>query len=167
MIPEYPQFDLHQLGLVTRAIRQGERLVAGHYRIPMLPSKHYPYEVVTLTDLQGPERAESAFAHLVVYERVRPSETEHLYRICLQDDIILRRVVGEGDAWLQALLVYILTHELIHISRLSRLDLENPTDEERALEEETVHRLTRDVLAPETSVPLDKVADLYHLNLLP
>ena len=136
-------FDLDQLALVARAVTRSESLVSGHFRIPMLPCKQYPYEVVTLAELEPHERAPRALAHLVVYERARPSGPEHLYRICLQDNVILRRAQGE----LPALLVYVLTHELVHVVRFQRAE-QSFTAPRRARrrEEDEVHRLTLELL---------------------
>jgi hypothetical protein len=162
------QFDLHQLALLTRAIRRGEELVADHYRIPMLPCKQYPYEVVTLSEIQGPERAREALAHLVVYERSRPAGAEHLYRICLQDDAILRRAGSEGDDWLCALLVYVLTHELVHVVRFQRAEqsYQAPAST-RQREEDEVHRITLGLLRSGAEPRWERLNELYGNPVVP
>lgn len=111
----------------------------------MLPCKQYPYEVVTLAELEPHELAPRALAHLVVYERARPRGPEHLYRICLQDDVILRRVVQPGE--LSSLLVYVLTHELVHVVRFQRAEQSFAAPRRaRRREEDEVHRLTLELL---------------------
>jgi hypothetical protein len=141
---EHAAFGLEQLSLLQTALRRSEALVARGFRIPALPSQRYPYELVTPVDLRESERAEEALAHLVIYERDRPRGTEHLYRICLQDDLILRRAnEGEGQGWLEALLVYILTHELVHVVRFQRDEGSfMAAPEARQIEEAQVHQLT-------------------------
>jgi hypothetical protein len=140
-------FDLHQLALVSKAVGRAELLVARYYRIPVLPSKQYPYEVLTRADIQGSERAEDALAHLVIYERQRSWGMEHLYRIFLQDDVVLLRVVEEGDDWLSALLVYVLTHELVHVVRFQRAEESYfASAKSRRREEDRVHQITLDLL---------------------
>jgi hypothetical protein len=137
-------FDLQQLALVHASLQESEAIVARSYRIPALPSRQYPYEVLTLADLSGPERAPTALAHLVVYERERPAGPEHLYRICLQDDQILT-LADEATAadWLRALLIYILTHELVHVVRFQRREEDFLAAEpSRRHEEDRVHQLT-------------------------
>ena len=157
------RFNLEQLALVRRVQERSEGLVARHFRIPALPSSLYPYEVATLADMNDLERAAGALAHLVIYQRqrtappdrrapeaegpARPGAVEHLYRVCLQDDVILRRLQRLRQASLVALLTYVLTHELIHVVRFQR-------DEQsylarsalRQQEEELVHRTTVDLL---------------------
>ena len=162
------QFDLQQLSLVTRATRRGEERVAGHYRIPLLPCKQYPYEVVTLSEIAASERDEHAFAHLVVYERQRPTGPERLYRICIQDDIILRRAGAEGDDWLEALLVYILTHELVHVVRFQRAEqtYQAPLSQ-RAREEDEVHRITLGLLGRDGGPLWRRLCRLYGNPVVP
>jgi hypothetical protein len=159
---EQAGFDLGQLALLQTALGRSETLVARGFRIPALPSQRYPYELVTLVDLKGPERAEEALAHLVIYARDRPRGTEHLYRICLQDDLILHRVAQNGrEDGLEALLIYILTHELVHVVRFQRDEGSfMAAPEARQSEEAQVHQLTL-ALLEEGSVPhwerLDKL----------
>ncbi len=141
------QFDLQQLSLVRKAQGRGEALVARHFSIPALPSSLYPYEVVTLADMEAQERAAGALAHLVIYQRQRPETVEHLYRVCLQDDVILRRLARWQEATLDALLTYVLTHELIHVVRFQRDEQSYQASESsRRQEEELVHRTALDLL---------------------
>lgn len=161
-------FDLHQLGLVAQALQRSELLVAGFYRIPMLPCRQYPYEVVTLADLGPDERAPGALAHLVVYERQRRQGSEHLYRICLQDDVILRRVVGEQDDWLTALLVYVVTHELVHVVRFQRAEQSYAASRRRRRrEEDEVHRITLELLEQAREPRWERLHELYGNPVVP
>lgn len=143
-----PVFSLAQLSLMHASLRRSEGHVARGFHIPVLPSKQYPYEVVTLVDLQQPERAPQALAHLVIYERQRPSGPEHLYRICLQDDQILESCQEGGLDLLGPLLVYVLTHELVHVVRFQRADQSYMAEQaDRQQEEEQVHLITLKLLA--------------------
>jgi hypothetical protein len=153
------QFNLEQLALVRRRQAGAEARVARHFRIPALPSSVYPFEVVTLGDMAGDERAEDALAHLLIYERPRARGVEHLYRICLQDDVILRRsqeaagLAREGA--LGALLSYVLTHELVHVVRFQRGEqrFDEADRRSRDREEQRVHQLTLDLLRREPGLP--------------
>jgi hypothetical protein len=162
-----PAFDLEQLSLVQRSLQRSEALVSQSFRIPALPSRRYPYELLTLVDLQGPERDEEAFAHLVIYERQRASGVEHLYRICLQDDVILRRA-SDAKPELSALLVYILTHELVHVVRFQRA--EQSFDVHAAAregEEEIVHQLTLEILGAGGEPHSQRLSGQYGNPVLP
>jgi len=162
-------FDLEQLALVHTSLRRCEGLVAHSFRIPALPSQQYPYELLTLADLQGPERAEDALAHLVIYERQRRTKLEHLYRICLQDDRILERIGPQrGHDWLSALLVYILTHELVHVVRFQRNEesfLADPAS--RRPEEDRVHQLTLSLLEQARAPHWERLAELHGNPVVP
>lgn len=140
-----PRFNLEQLASVRRTQRISERLVAGHFRIPALPSWRYPYEVVTLTDLRRLERRAEALAHLVLYQRRRPAEMEQHYRICLQDDVILRRL--SRRPLLESLLTYVLTHELVHVVRFQRAEQSFSAAKGRQDEETLVHQTALELVA--------------------
>jgi hypothetical protein len=155
-------FDLEQLALVQRSLQRSEALVSQSFRIPALPSRHYPYELLTLVDLRGPERDEEAFAHLVIYERQRPNGVEHLYRICVQDDVILLRAGDAGAEWLAALLVYVLTHELVHVVRFQRAEQSfHVPAAARESEEELVHRITLEILTAAGEPHSQPLSGLY------
>ena len=162
-------FDLAQLALVGRASTHSEALVSRHYRIPMLPCEQYPYEVATLAELDRAERARGALAHLVVYERARAKGPEHLYRICLQDDVILERVEGEGGDWLSALLVYVLTHELVHVVRFQRAEQSFQTRSRRMREreEDAVHHITLQLLEQAGEPRWERLDALYGNPVVP
>jgi len=160
------QFDAFQHRLVNQALQESSDHLSRFYRIAPREFFHFSYDVLTERDIPPDLRRESVFAETISYTRREVSDA--FYRIHLFDHQILEAVsTRRGGPALYPFLIYILTHELIHISRLSRMELHDPTEEERAREEETVHRLTRDVLSPDASLPLQQVADLYHLNLLP
>ena len=161
-------FDLPQLALMSQALRHSEALVAARYRIPALPSNQYPYEVLTLADLQGPERAPEALAHLVVYERPRPRGPEHLYRICLQDDRILERCQDEEEDWLRSLLVYILTHELVHVVRFQRAEQSfGLAQAARQYEEDAVHSITLEMLRDSHEPRWSRLNETYGNPVVP
>ena len=156
------------MALVSQTLARSEALVSSGFRIPALPSKHYPYELATLIDLEGPERAEHAFAHLVVYERRRATGPEPLYRICLQDDVILGRTVGHGREWLEALLGYVITHELVHVVRFQRAEESyHAVDAAREREEDRVHQLTLGLLRSARDPYVERLDELYGNPVIP
>ncbi len=160
------RFDEFQHRLVHQATTESSAHLNRFYRYAPREFFNFSYDVLTEQDIPPTSLKDGVFAETISY--THGSTPKDFYRIHLFDHSILLAVATRTNApALYPFLLYILTHELIHISRLSRLGLENPSDEERECEEETVHRLTRDVLAPESSFPLEQVADLYHLNLLP
>ncbi len=151
-----------------RCLRRSEELVAHSFRIPALPSKQYPYEVATESELSEAERADEVFAHLVVYERRRSREDERLYRICLQDHAILARRSDGGPGWLGALLVYVLTHELVHVVRFQRAEQTYAAEgAAREREEDLVHRLTLELLADAGEPEWERLNERYGNPVVP
>ncbi len=175
-----PTLNIEQLALLSRCLARCEALVSHFFRIPALPSSTYPYEVVTTSELEPHEQAEDAFAHLVVYARKRTASIEYLYRICLQDQVILHRLTEElqhhdhktrraaGQDWLEALLIYILTHELVHVVRFQRAEesfLADPRD--RRQEEDRVHQITLDLLGQANERSWERLDALFGNPVMP
>jgi hypothetical protein len=64
------------------------------------------------------------------------------------------------------LLLYIVTHELVHIVRFSQfLALYETPEEQKDEEEERVHRLTQNILGPLKVRDLPPVIKYYNENL--
>ena len=65
-----------------------------------------------------------------------------------RESVILQRVAQLGGGGLEPLLLYILTHELVHVVRFQRAEhLFSAASELRLAEEERVHRITLELLA--------------------
>ena len=88
------------------------------------------------------------------------------YRICLQDNIILDAVERANSfIKLSPLMLYIAVHELIHVLRFSRGEIDfNAAREEKEKEEAIVHNLTRDALLPVKAHDLEIVLDCFSSN---
>jgi len=85
-----------------------------------------------------------------------------LYRICLQDHNILSTLDQESKLSLLPLLIYVITHELVHIIRFSQFhQLFDATTEEKEQEEKRVHSLTRQILQPFNCPDLKGIALYY------
>ena len=62
-----------------------------------------------------------------------------------------------------ALLLYITTHELVHVIRFSQfLALFEASEEEKVLEEGRVHRLTQKILEPLNFLDLPPIIRYYN-----
>ena len=82
-------------------------------------------------------------------DRLLQSAVFDFYRVCLQDHNILKTLKNGHDLRLFPLLLYIVTHELVHIVRFSQfLALFETPEEHKHEEERRVHRLTQNILAP-------------------
>jgi hypothetical protein len=145
-------FDKKQRLWVGEALEIAETLAGGFFQVDLGDSVRFPYDLQTLANLRGPEKTRRALAQVCKYEfhkrdaGVGRGGTE-FYRICLQDDQILRKVLTESLSLLKPLILYVVTHELIHVIRFSlepkRFYL--PSKEKR-VEEKDVHRSTYELL---------------------
>ncbi|MBN1382402.1 MAG: hypothetical protein JXA41_12055 [Deltaproteobacteria bacterium] len=172
-------FNLSQVSLVKKAFAHGERLTAEHFRLSSEAVRNHHYDIETLAYLKDHEVNDRAFAHICKYQYVNPDKTEdseglHFYKICLQDDRILDAVERANSfIKLSPLLLYIATHELVHVIRFDsgEIDFDAPLAD-KIREEDRVHEITKQVLQrvidPDLKLVLDcfssryKIGDLYN-----
>ncbi len=156
------RFDSRQRAAVERALERAEALTGDFYRIPGREWTRLPYDVGTLRDGPGPDGR--VFADVVRLVRRAPGHAiRGLFRIRLRDDAILAAVEDRGDGiGLDPLLLYVLTHELVHVVRfgcgLAGFDAGR---DERDFEERRVHAITREVLRPIPDPRLRRVVEVY------
>lgn len=160
------RFGKAELRAVEQAREFAAELVGDFYVLAPREWERMDYEVRTLRQLAPEEVCDQAFAQVLCYDRVKRIDDEvierrELYRICLQDHRILRvaeRSASPGKLDLEAMLLYVLTHELVHVvrfsQRLQRIDL---APELRPIEELSVEQTTRQILAPVADRALEKV----------
>ncbi len=148
-------------GLLDRA----EELVGDRFHVPSFTHPRYVYDVRTLGELEPHEvPAEPGLAQLIRYGRTAPprGRLSGFHRICLHDERILEAEARDGLG-LDALLLVVLTHELIHLVRFTipETTFHAPVAV-RAEEEREVDRLCRGLLGryPDEAVvrALDTVA---------
>ena len=147
-------FNKEQHSSVGEILEKAETLVGGYFQVNMEDLERFPYDLRTLAHLQRQEKTRRALAQVCKYEyrkEVHPSDLRRreFYRICLQDDRILETVQSESSSLLEPLLLYVVTHELIHIIRFSLEPARFYLDpREKKAEEKHVHRMTYEVLKP-------------------
>lgn len=166
-------FSKPQISLVNKVFSKAEDLVGGFFRMAPRATKAWPYDVKTLASLEKHEVSDTAFAHLCRYEIGDPggrAGQSSLYRICLQDNRILN-AVERGTPFIQfaPLMTYIAVHELVHVVRFNNGDSEfDLSPDERELEEEKVHGITRKVLEgisiPGFGMVLECFSNRYKIN---
>jgi len=133
---------------VPELLGLAEELTAEHYRLPSFDAESLAYDVLTLDELKPEEIDDEALAVLHRYEREeRGAAPRSFFRICLQDHNFLDALEREGDIAFEDLLLFVLTHELVHIVRFgSFLQIFGAPEEERLAEEQAVHETTRAIL---------------------
>jgi hypothetical protein len=129
------------------------------------------YDILTLEALRAEEISPHALALVAKYDgrhqdRLLQSAVFDFYRVCLQDHNILKTLKYCANLSLFPLLVYIVTHELVHIVRFSQfLVLFETPEEQKDEEERRVHRLTQNILAPLKVRDLPPVIQYYDDHL--
>jgi hypothetical protein len=160
-------FDLRELSLVGEALDVAEDTMGNYYKYSFAQWKRHRYDVKTLRSLGEDQMSEHAFA--LLNKGVRrvtnpgfPTNMPDYFVICLQDHRILKALKRDAELELLPLLVYVFTHELIHIVRFcnfkQRFDV---SERQREREEATVHSLTYDILGRLSLPKLDYLLDSY------
>jgi hypothetical protein len=160
-------FNNGDLLTVSDALDIAEDATGNFFKFSLGQWKRHRYEVKTLPSLRDSEISKNAFALLNKGSRrvhgFEPKTKVHdFYFICLQDHMILRALERDKEMNLLPLLVYVFTHELVHIVRFSNFFQRfEVTGKEKEKEETFVHTQTYDILEDISLPKLDFVLDKY------
>ena len=168
-------FNPLQMSMTNNTFRHAEKIAERYFRMSPDQMRSYRYDIKTLAYLEDHEVKNGAFAHLCKYhfekeEKKGCPASFHFYRICLQDDQILDAVErGHSFVKLTPLMLYIAAHEIVHIIRFDAGEITfDASLEEKELEEEKVHTITRDMLqsgmSPEMKIVLDCFSSRYKIG---
>lgn len=161
------KFDAEHMSAVNEAVALAEELTSDHFKYSTSQWRRCRYDIQTAERLQQEEITDEAFAQIIRYighPAASDLKSSHFdfYKICLQDHVILRAVERDRSLSLFSLILYVVTHELVHIVRFSRF-LQSfeayPADREQ--EEARVHQITRQILAAEWLSGVELVAREY------
>lgn len=161
-------FNSDQIKFVNNAVTMAEELVSNFYKMSIAQWLRLKYDVKTLADLTPEEIVSGPFAQIIRYEGQRKntslgSFTYDFYKICLQDHSILSTLRQSPVLKFFPFLLYITTHELIHIVRFSKfLQGFDASPEERIAEEKRVHQKTHEVLDSVRLAGLSDVLEFYY-----
>ncbi len=144
-------FDDGHLKTLDEAVAVSEEVTSDHFS---LSSGHWirnPYEICTLKDAGTVDIPEGVLAHLMRFGRpfIKKKfgkDIPYFYRIYLHDQRILDHTNGGRRKRLYPLLIYIVTHELVHIARFSLFNCFFRSGR-KGEEERIVHRQTRLILS--------------------
>ena len=145
-------FGPDDIATVNSASAMAEELVSNHYKMSASQWLKRRYDIRTLTDLDPGEIIQGPFAQIIRYEghrrnRSLGSSAYDFYKICLQDHTILAALTENRQLQLFPFILYIVTHELIHIVRFTKfLQQFDAAAEDRLAEEKRVHAMTHQVL---------------------
>lgn len=147
-------FHQDQKDLLNEAAVIAEEVTSDFFKLSVSHWRRARYDILTLEGLRAEEISTHALAMVAKYngypqDRLLRSAAFDFYRVCLQDHNILKTLRQCAGLSLFPLLLYILTHELVHIVRFSQfLALFETPEEQKQEEERRVHRLTQQILAP-------------------
>ncbi|MEA1866920.1 MAG: hypothetical protein U9N19_02295 [Thermodesulfobacteriota bacterium] len=158
-------FHPDHVKVLDEAISISEDVISDYFSISSDHWVRNPYEVRTLKDVSSWEYPGEAFAHLVRYgknitQKQSGRDSRKFYRICLHDHNILDQTSGGKRERLFPFLVYVITHEFIHIMRFSHYFC-HPELDDRNEEEQKVHLATHDILTPVKVRGMDAVLDRF------
>ena len=168
----YLAFEEKNIESVSEALDIAEDRTGDYYKFSLCQWKRHHYDVKTLMSLAEDEISSYAFALLNKYSRVIEDyelnpKTRDFYFICLQDHRILDAVKRDNNLTLLPLLVYIFTHELVHIVRFcnffQRFDISGQGKEK---EERLVHTTTYEILRDSSLPKMDYILESYKQHRL-
>jgi hypothetical protein len=155
----YRHFTPGEISWVDKALEIAEDSTCNHYHISTSNWKKYDFEISNLAS-RGLAQI-SRYVYPSPY-RIPTTYPRDYYRVCLQDHNILRVVDRREGIELFPLMVYILTHELVHVVRfrkfMQRFDV---GAEEKAVEESKVHQTTYQILQALKGINLSPVFNSY------
>lgn len=160
-------FNNTDLERISEALSIAEDKTGDYYKFSFGQWKRHKYDIKTLSVLSPDEIAPDAFALLnKKSRRVRGYEPitkkRDFYFICLQDNQILHAVKRDTETKLLPLLVYVLTHELVHVVRFCNFEQRfEITATEREKEEKIVHETTYDILKKLSLPDLAHILEFY------
>jgi len=152
--------------LLKEAAVIAEEVTSDFFKLSPCHWRRARYDILTLEALRAEEISSHALALVAKYDgchkdRLLRSAAFDFYRVCLQDHNILK-TLQHVDYLMFPLLLYIVTHELVHIVRFSQfLALFEAPEEHKQEEERRVHRLTQKILAPLPVRDLPPVMQYY------
>lgn len=159
-------FAASQISRIKRLIAFSHELTGEHFGLGDEEARRVPYEIRTLQNLDDSEIHErDVLADIARYQYAEPrfGRKRDLYRVNLQDHNILT-VLGRRPRELNfsPLVLYVLTHELIHVIRFVKFMAPFHQDAfSRSPEERIVHALTRRILAHIPLVGMERVLDHF------
>jgi hypothetical protein len=138
---EVLQFSVSQRSLVLLALEEAEKRTAGYYCIPPFRWEQMHYDLLTRTDHGWEPLPDVMLARVRCLQRIHCRRPFDFYRIELNDGSIL--AAAERENLLEHLypfFVFILTHEMVHLVRLSSI-LDNKCVTPASPDESEEHRV--------------------------
>jgi hypothetical protein len=143
------EFSLPQRNLLIQALQEAEERTTKYYCIPPFRWDELRYDLLTQKDHGWEPIPEDMLARVRCLRRIGEPPSFDFYRIELNDPSILASAERERLIRnLYPFFLYILTHEMVHMVRLSSIldDASPPPLHEVESEEERVQTISRSIL---------------------
>jgi hypothetical protein len=151
-------FTESDLMTICRAASLAERLTEKHFNLHEGHWKSEPYAIFTLKQVNRGLYEPDVFANVIRYKtrvdqqkktKTVPAER---YGIVLQDPNILRALLRQSHHDLWTISLFVLTHELIHVVRFKKFNVDFFAEPgARQTEESLVHSITGEILSGVTN----------------
>ena len=161
------KFNAEQIRIVNDSVDMAEEIVSNFYKMSVNQWLRLKYDIKTAVDLGPDEIVDDPFAQIIRYvgyrkDRALGSSAYDFYKICLQDHSILSGLKKSPGLKLFPFILYIVTHELVHIVRFSRfLQGFDASPEEKMAEEIRVHEKTHLILIGVRVPGMAEVLEFY------
>ncbi len=160
-------FEKNDLKVVSDALEIAEDATGNFYKFSLGQWKKHRYDVRTRSSFGPLGLGSTALAVLFKGTWMRDdfhprTKDRDCYFICLQDHSILKVLERDRSLKLLPLLIYVFTHELVHIVRFCNFfQMFDVSQKKRVKEEEIVHKTTFDILKDFSLPNLNYVLDSY------
>jgi len=168
------KFSTDQIRIVNNCVAMAEELVSNFYKMSASQwTAACVYDIKTLVDLAPEEIVHGPFAQVIRYKGQRKdlslgSSIYDFYKICLQDHSILSVLKESSHINLFPFVLYIVSHELIHIVRFSKFQQNfEATPEEMMAEEAHVHEIGHGILFKVHIPGMENVLKFYERWRIP
>jgi hypothetical protein len=163
------QFSREQRDLVFRALDEAEERTSRYYCIPPHQWQDLPYDLLTRQDSEWEPPPVAVLAQVQLLGNIssRRAASFDFFRIQLNDPSILTAAARENlGPDFYRFLVYILTHEMVHLVRLGKI-IGRPRDLPACVEteENRVHRISRQILTDVGYDALHPILDRFCLPI--
>lgn len=164
------KFSDQQIVTINHVVNMAEDIVSEYYKMSHSQWLRNRYDVKTLSQLEESEIVFGPYAQIVRYfgqrnESQLGSGGFDFYKICLQDHSIIKALRDDPRLMLEPFILYVISHELIHIIRFGKfMQFFDASLEQRATEETIVHKSTVDILKKINIKGMEDVFEFYSKN---
>jgi hypothetical protein len=160
-----PYFNSTEKQLIYSAVEEAAEYLRRYYCFSSREWFNHCYDVRTAHEVQLESLSRRALAEVKKYISFRHDASHYpkdRYHICLFDNNILGALRKQSGLEFYPFMVYILTHELVHVARFCQ-DLHPFECDEKGIEqeEEKVNSLTRKVLDAKKSKTFYRISTIH------